>query len=249
VRETIRLLEGGGDVRLVWAVAFAACFVASLHGAALRAAALAGLAVATSKLLAVFPHGSNHFLLEYLGLVFASLTRFHEEEELRVLVRSLRWLPVLVFLWSGVNKALYGTYFNGSFLATQLHAAGFAGVFGWLLPGDELARLLATQPPGPYHFTSLPALVASNAVWIGEIACGVLLLAPRTRTLGLLGAVALLLGIALGAFEVMFGTLMLNLLALFAPPVWSRMAFAASVPFYAGLVAAKLGWLPMWAFN
>jgi hypothetical protein len=230
-------------------VGFAACFAASFDARARRGASAVALALATTKLVALFPHSSNHFLLEYLCLCFASLACWQRDDDLVVFVRSLRCLPVIVLLWSGIDKVIYGTYFNGAFLATALPGAGFANVFGLLLPADELARLLATRPPGPYLFESPLALAASNAVWIGEISCGALLLLPRWRRLGLLGAIALLVGIELGAFEVMFGTLMLNLLVLFAPTVWSRRTFAASAVFYATLLGAKLGLLPMWAFN
>lgn len=249
VRETIRFLEGEGDVRLFWAAGFALCLAASFAPAARRAAVGLALALATTKLVLVFPHSSNHFLLEYLCLVFASLVCWRRDEDAAVFLCGVRWLPVLVLLWSGVNKMVYGTYWNGAFLATQLPKAGFASVFGLLLSDAELARLLATEPPGPYHFTGWPALLASNAVWLGEIVCGVALLVPRLRLLGLLASVALLMGIELGAFEVMFGTLMLNMLTLFAPPVWTPPVAVASAAFYASLVAAKLGWLPMWSFN
>lgn len=249
MRETIRFLESAADLRLLWALGFGACFAASFHAGARRAASLVALALAILKGAVVFPHSSNHFLLEFLCLLFAGLACWRREDDLVVFVRGLRALPVIVLLWSGVNKAIYGTYFGGAFLATALPGAGFANVFGLLLGEAELARLLATRPPGPYLFTSPLALLASNLVWIGEIVCGALLLWPRARRLGLLGAIALLLGIELGAFEVMFGTLMLNLLLLFAPAVWTRRAFLASAVFYASLVGTKLGWLPMWAFN
>lgn len=249
MRDGIRFLEGVGDVRLVWSLGFALCFAASFFPAAQRAAALGGFALGTWKLATIFPHNSNHFALEYLCLLFAALVSWERDDERLVFLRSVRWLPVLVMVWSGLNKLVYGTYFNGAFLATVLPSAGFANVFGLLLSPDELARLLAAQPPGPYVFTSPLALVASNLVWAGEIVCGVLLLVPRLRMLGLLGGLGLLVGIELGAFEVLFGTLMLNMLVLFAPAVWSRRAFAASAVFYASLVGAKLGWLPGWSFN
>ncbi|MGH0030551.1 MAG: hypothetical protein ACQGVC_12220 [Myxococcota bacterium] len=249
MRDTIRLLEAEGELRAVWAAGFALAFAASFVPGLLRHAALLGLACGSWKLAAVFPHNSNHFFLEYLCLVFAGLARWSREDDRVVFLRAVRVLPVWVMIWSGLNKLVYGTYFNGAFLGATLPGAGFANVFGWMLPADELARLLATQPPGPYAFSAPLALVASNLVWAGEIVCGVLMLVPRLRTLGLAGGVALLVGIEAGAFEVMFGTLMLNMMGLYAPAAWSRRLLLGSALFYASLVASKLGLLPDWGFN
>jgi hypothetical protein len=248
VRDAIRLIDGQGGVRAVWALVFAACLLASFRAAWLRLAACGALAAATWKGAAIFPDSSNHFFLEWLCLVFASLTRLDREEEAAAFVRGVRWLPVLVFVWSGINKAVYGTYFDGAYLGSILAHGGFASVFGWLMSGDELARLLATQPPGPYAFTSPLAIAASNGVWLGEIAAGVLMLVPRWRSLGAALGVLVLAGIQLGARELMFGTLMLNLLACFAPVAWSRRLLPASAGFYAALLAARIAGVP-WSFN
>ena len=93
------------------------------------------------------------------------------------------------------------------------------------------------------------ALLASNGVWLGEIAAAVLLLIPGLRVFGAALGLALLLGIELGARELMFGVLMTNMLALFAPVVWSRRLLPTSAAFYGFLLATKLGWLPGWSFN
>lgn len=250
-RDTIRFLEGVGDERAAWAVGFAVCFAFSFRESLLRVATLGGLAFATWKWAAIFPHNSNHFFLEYMCLVFASLASWQREreEDLLVFVRAVRWLPVLVFFWTGVNKALYGTYFNGAYLGSILPHSAFRFVFGFLMSGEELTRLLGTASPGPYAFESPLALLVSNAVWIGEIVAGALLLFARTRALGALLGIALLLGIELGARELMFGAVMTNMLGLYAPVSWSRRLLVGSALFYALLVATRLGWLPAWSFN
>jgi hypothetical protein len=248
VRDAIRLVDGQGDVRAVWALVFAGCLLASLRAGWQRPAACVALVVATWKGAVLFPDSSNHFFLEYVCLSFASLTRFDREPEVGVFVRGVRWLPVLVFFWSGVNKAVYGTYFDGAYLGSILAHGGFAGVFGWLMSGEELSALLATPPPGPYALTSPLALAAANGVWLGEIAAAVLMLVPRWRSLGVAAGVLLLAGIQLGARELLFGTLMLNLLACFAPVAWSRRLLPASAGFYAVLLAVRIAGVP-WSFN
>lgn len=249
VRDAIRYLDGLGDVRAAWSIGFAACLATSFVPELLRAAACAGLVLATSKLAAIFPDNSNHFFLEYLCLVFASLACFRREDDLDVFVRGVRALPVLVFLWSGINKAIYGTYFNGAYLGSILPHSGFAFVFSFTMSSEELERLLATPPPGPYAFESPLALLVSNGVWIGEIAAGLMLLLPRLRPLGVLLGLALLLGIELGARELMFGALMTNMLCLYFPAAWSRALLPISAAFYAVLLAVRAGVLPGWSFN
>ena len=248
-RDAIRFIEGAGDERAAWAIGFGVCLLASFQRGMLRAAACGGLLFASWKLAAIFPDNSNHFFLEYVCLVFASLASWQREEDLESFVCGVRWLPVLVFFWSGVNKAIYGTYFNGAYLGSVFPHSGFSFVFGFLMSGDELATLLAATSPGPYAFTSPLALLASNAVWLGEIAAALLLLIPRLRLFGALLGLAVLVGIELGALELMFGVLMTNMLGFFAPAVWSGRLLAGSAVFYAVLVASKLGWLPAWSFN
>jgi hypothetical protein len=249
VRDAIRLIDGQGFARAVWALAFAACLLASFRAGWQRAAACAALAVVTCKGAIVFPDNSNHFLIEWLCILFASLTRFDSEAECSVFVRGARWLPVLVFFWSGVNKAVYGTYFNGAYLGSILGHSGFASVFGWLMSGEELATLLATPPRGPFAFHSPAALLASNGVWIGEIAAGIAILLPRWRSLGVAAGVLLLAGIQLGARELMFGMLMANLLACFAPVAWSRRLLPVAASVYAALLVVRTAGPATWSFN
>ncbi len=250
-RDTIRFLEGQGDERALWATGFALCLAATFRESWLRAAAGGGLCFAAWKGAAIFPHNSNHFFLEIVCLLFASIASWRrgDDDGLAVFVRGVRWLPVLVLFWSGVNKAVYGTYFNGAYLGSILPFSGFRFVFGLLMPGEELTRLLATASPGPYAFHSPLALLVSNGVWLGEIVAGLLLIPARTRVLGALLGMGLLLGIELGARELMFGLLMTNMLCLYAPVSWSRRLLPASGAFYAVLGAATLGWLPFWSFN
>lgn len=249
MREAVRFAEYAEQLRAVWGLGFALCFLASLRPAWLRGAACGGLVLASSKLLVVFPENSNHFFLEYLCLVFASLVCWQRDADLLVFVKGVRWLPVLVLFWSGMNKLVYGTYFNGAYLGSILPHSGFASVFGLLMSAEELETLLTVTSPGPYAFRAPMALVASNLVYLGELASAAMLLVPRLRMLGALLGLAVLIGIELGARELLFGTLMANMLAFFAPASWSRRLLPASAGFYALLVAMAWGWLPGWSFN
>ena len=251
-RELVRCIETGGDpLRMAWAAGFglalALSLVPALRGWAIRVA----LAVAVSKAVWVFPGSSNHFFLELMCLSSLSLrsARGDEGAETREILAALRWIPALVFFWSGLNKALYGTYFNGAFLASWMPNRSFAWVFGWLMPDAELQAILRTEPPGPFAFESSLALVASNAVWVGEIAAGLLLLYRPLRPVGLLVGLALLIGIEIGARELLFGLLMLNLLALYQPLRWTEWMLPASAVAYATLITVRAWIAPDWAFN
>ena len=250
-RETLRVIEGADPVRTLWALAFGAAFAASLYPPFLRVAILGALPVVVWKWAWIFPGSSNHFLLEVVCLVALGLrdTRAADDPDGETVLAALRWLPVLVFFWSGLNKLIYGTYFNGAFLASWMPNRSFALVFGLFMPDAELQRVLATEPPGPFELQSLPALAVSNAVWFGEIAAAPLLLIPRLRMLGLLAGLLLMVGIEAGAREFLFGFLMLNIMALYLPPRWSPRLLFTSAGVYALLVATRAVLAPDWWFN
>ena len=87
-------------------------------------------------------------------------------------------------------------------------------------------------------------VLASNAVYLAELTLPFLLLWQRTRTLGAVGTIALMVGIQLGAVELAFAFLFLNLLFLFLERNWNRtlLPVFATVLLYA--ILAAIGWLP-----
>jgi len=249
VREGVRVLEGAGAVRAAWCALFVVCLLLSLARPWLRAACLVALATVAWKLVWLFPNSSNHFLLEGLCLAMLCSIRHGRPEDRADVRAALRWLPILVLFWSGLNKLVYGTYFNGAFLASILPSRSFAFVFGFVLPDAELQALLATPRSGPFAFESWPALLLSNGIYLGEMAAAVLLLLPATRLLGVALAILVIGGIEVGARELMFGTLMLNLLALYLPARFNVRLLPASAAAYALLLATRAWIAPDWSFN
>ena len=247
-RDLIRSLEGN-TAHQPWAIGFGLCFLLSLHPTTFRPALWGALALGTWKFADIFPGNSNHFFLEYLCLLFMGLINWSRDDDRHSLIRALRWIPVLVLFWSGVNKIVYGTYFNGAFLASVIGQRGFESVFGMLLPAEELKTLLATTGRGPYQFSAWPGILASNAVYMGEILAASLLLIPRTRALGLAFALVVVAGIELGARELMFGLLVTNLLALFLAGRVGQRILLGSAAAYAILILGKIGLLPFESFN
>lgn len=198
--------------------------------------------------VATFPVTDNHFALELLavGLLCLVGTRSRRDEQL--VLAGLRWLAVLVLFHTGLSKLLYGHYLHGDFLAFMIGQGGrFAELFDLLLPAGEVARLQGYDPlrtgAGPFRVDSIPLLLVSNGVWIAEIGLAVGLVFRRTRLFAAGGAVLLVLAIQLGARELGFAFLFVNLLLLFTPDGNRRLLpFAACAYLYA--LAAVLGGLP-----
>ena len=250
VRDWLKLADAPGGTRLCLAAGFTACLVASMVEPRRLASILAvAMGLATWKLAWNLPDPSNHFAIEYLCLVFLCTLRVGHPAEREPLVASLRWLGAWVFLASGVQKVLHGTYFSGSLLATLLAQDRFALVFGPLLPGAELAALTDPAFDGPYRLRSVGGLAVSNAVYLLEIAAALLLMSRRARPLGVAVALALLIAIEAGAREVTFGLLVTGLLTLYLANAATRRMLWLGAGAYAVLLATKLGVLPPWFFN
>jgi hypothetical protein len=199
---------------------------------------------------------ANHNAIEWLALATLVLVNHRDEAERELALRALRWLLVLVVVLSGLQKVWHGTYFQGQFLSWAVSTGRqWSTLVGSLLSTDELTRLQGysampfvfeqgrpiSPPPGPYIVSSWPVLVASNAVWIGEIVLPCLLLIRRTRVCAALLLGLLFVAIEVGARELFFGALIINFLLLFAQRDWCRLILPGFVPVYLFLALARLG--------
>jgi hypothetical protein len=188
------------------------------HG---RLACLAALPFAAWVVFRVFPFTPNHTFLAFLVLSLFAWLDPDREEDAGLLLRGLRWLTVIVFFYAGLQKALHGLYFRGEFLSWMI-AQGverWEAVFGWMIPDAELARLRSYPRfmlgAGPYRVEAPLFVLASNAVWLGELALSLLLLLRRTRELAALAAIALVFTIQLAPREFMFALFYTQMLLLF----------------------------------
>jgi hypothetical protein len=238
--------EVSGGLGLV----FAALAALALTRRFARAAGIAGFALAAFVVVRLLPTTANHTFLAALALGFFALLDPDRDEEAGLLLRSLRWVTVIVFFWAGVQKALHGLYFRGEFLAWMVAqgSAHWAQVFGWMLPADELARLseLPRFVPGagPYRPNAPLFVLAANAVWVAEIALSVGLLWRVTRVAAALGAALLVFTIQLAPNEWMFALLYVQFLLLFVPGEWNRRLLPAFVAAYVYLLLALAGVAP-----
>lgn len=197
-----------------------------------------------------FPAAGNHAYLEVVLLALAALLG-PGAGDLRLHLRALRWLVVLVLVTSGLQKLVHGYWLQGHYLAFSAWTPSFRPVLAFLMPADELARLAGYRREigdGPYLVHSLRLIAASNAVWIGEILGGLLLLAPRLRTLAVGVTILLLAGIEIGARELFFGVLFGHMTLLFLPgDVTSRLVWPTASLMLA-LLASRIGVLPAMTF-
>jgi hypothetical protein len=230
------------------ALAATACAVLAWIERTATLAPRLALPLLVAQLAATFPTTNNHFYVELLVVGLLALVDRSGDGEAAAL-GAIRWVTALVLLWSGLQKAAYGLYFGGEFLAFMTARADrFADAFRWLLPADELARLLGLRElragAGPFRVAAPAFVVASNAVWIFEIVLGVLLLLRRTRVVAAVAAIAMVLLLQLGAREAGFALLFTGLLATFLPRAPRRGVLIAVVALLAYAVIAAFGVLP-----
>ncbi|MDX2168109.1 MAG: hypothetical protein SF182_13630 [Deltaproteobacteria bacterium] len=242
-------------LRLMLPAGLALCFlVAARRPAWARRATLAALLLLSTKLFASFPGTSNHFFIEYCCVALLTLCDLRDAGERALALNAARWLMLIVLFWSGVQKVLYGTYFNAAFLGFSVaHKPSFAAVFAWLLPAEELARLQGLRATavgsGPFAINAPLARLVANGAYLFEIVAPCLLLWRRTRVWAVLATIGFLVCIEAGARELMFGALFVNLLLLFLPRPVNRVLLPGFAAFYAVLIATRLGLLPKFQFN
>lgn len=199
------------------------------------------------------PLTANHVLLELVVLALLAFLDENDDPERELLGQALRWITVLFFFYSGLQKLLHGRYFDGQFLAyATATEERFAYVFRYLLPAGELQRLLAIGAPqvgsGPYRVQAPLFVIASNLTYVVELALPVLMMLRRTRTWATLAGIVFIVLIEVGAREVVFGAFMVNLLLLFLPGAWNKRLFAIFMLFEALMLYNAFGPSPLIPF-
>jgi hypothetical protein len=218
-----------------------------------RRAGLAGFALLQlGYVWAHFPHTGNH---RYLELVFAALLAFlrdDDDDEVRLTLRSLRWMVVVVLFFSGVQKLVHGYYFRGQFLAHSMWRDWFRTALGPLLPAEELERLtsyVVAVGDGPYLVSSPGFVAISNAVWILEIALAVLLIPRVTRGVAWIAVCLFVVATEAVAREFMFGVEFVAAITLFARGDATRRLVVPAAVVLGVFVLMRLGVLPEVLFN
>lgn len=215
------------------------CALASFLPRWERTAAVAALPLLLIQLFVTFPFADNHFFVELSSLAIVCLAVDRADDAW--VVAGVRWLCVIVLFWTGMQKAFYGHYWHGDYLAFMAGTDDrFGALLGPILGQDVLATLQGFDPlrtdAGPYRVASWPLRFGSNAVVLGELSLPFLLMHPRTRRFAAVAALVLVLTIQSGAREVGFALLFTNLLLLFLPSNWN----GRLLPVYAAILALGL---------
>ena len=163
------------------------------------------------------PALGNHGFLELVLLGCVALSIPLTARKATSVAGVTRWLCVILFSSSGLQKIFYGAYFGGSFLARLTRDDRFGWFLDLTLPQHELARLAALNISEPHFLISVSGIVVSNGIYLSEIACAVLLIIPATRKLGMFAGILVLLSVEVVAREWGFGVSALMMLFLFRP--------------------------------
>lgn len=248
---------------------YAASIGAALIGLAAplrRKAVRVGFVLVTCQLLRSLPDSANHVFLESMIFGLFALLDPGDDDESRLLMQAMRWYIAIFFFYAGVQKFVYGYYFDGQFLAYMAATEDrFGLVFQHLLPAAELDRLRAfnevqladyryqvSLDAGPYRVDAPLFVWASNFVWIYEMAAALLLMVRKTRAATALTLIGFVLLIEAGARELTFGFLMINLAFLFLEGPWIRKLLPLFALLYGYLLLAEgggAGILPMFWYS
>jgi len=218
-----------------------------------RRAGLAGFAVLQlAYICAHFPHTGNHRYLELVFLAVLAFLRDDEDDEVRLTLRSLRWMVIVVLFFSGVQKLVHGYYFRGQFLAYSMWRDWFRAALGPLLPAGDLERLtsyVVSVGDGPYLVSSPGFVAVSNAVWIVEITLAVFLVPRATRGVAWIATCLFVVATEAVAREFMFGIEFVAAITLFARGEVTRRMVVPVAMVLGLLVLMRLGVLPEVLFN
>jgi hypothetical protein len=192
---------------------------------------------------------ANHVFLEWGAVGLFAFLDPDDDAEGELLLCTLRWMTLIVLFYTGLQKVLLGAYFRGELLAWMIaQRPPFEEFFGWMLPTSELVRLGELDGEsigsGPYRAASWQLLVLSNAVWLSELALPFLMAWRPTRIFAALGAAGFVIGLQLGAREVMFALLFSQLCLLMLPRDGYRYAAPLFGFAYLYLAGVLLGLLP-----
>jgi hypothetical protein len=198
----------------------------------------------------LLPDTANHVFLEFFCLLFLCFADDSEPAECELVVKSLCSVFAIVLFYTGLQKLIYGQYFDGQFLAYAIATEDrFATFLQYVIPADEFERLrnhdLSTVGSGPFRFEAPWLIAASNSIYIVEMGLPVLLQFRRFRSAACVASIVLIVLIQLGAREIVFGVLFVSLATLHLEKNWPAQLLPVVVGIYTYLVAAQLGLVPI----
>lgn len=238
---TLVASEASGDRRPLWLAISTLCAAGSVTKLAHRPALCIGACLQLYRIIEAFPSTANHTYLQgFLLIIGAVLALVPERAAEEQLLASYRFVAAIVLIGAGLQKVLYGAYFDGRMLAVLASKhERFSAMLAPLLAPHEMARLrrldIHVAGSGPFSSGSLLFLIASNLACVAEIGLGALLLSRKYAAAGALLTIMFFIVIELAAREIVFGLVMISLTSLFLSPkkalVVLRITCAAAILF------------------
>jgi len=236
------------DDRLVLAVLIVACALAAHLEGYRRGVTAVVFGVLLVRYGFDFPSVANHSYLELLLLFLYLWIDSSKTEERELFLQTCRWLTVIIFFYSGVQKLWYGEYFDGRFLAYLAAMADRTRMgFELFIPPEEFSRLAtyAVQAgSGPFLIDSTLFRLLPNSTWITEIVLSLLLLCQRLWHPAVVFGIFTVFIIEVIAREFIFGVMMVSMLFLFCRHDVNRRLLPVYIVFLAYLAAVRLDWVP-----
>jgi len=224
------------------------CALVGLKERYRRWATAVALIVLLVRHVSTFPLVSNHSYLEFILISLYCWIDSSRAEERELFLQACRWLAVIIFFYSGVQKLWYGEYFDGRYLAYLAAMADRTRTgFELIIPPEEFSRLAtyaAQAGSGPFLIDSTLFRLLSNSAWITEIVLSLLLLCRRVWLPAVVFGIFTVFIIEFIAREFIFGILMISLLFLFCRRDVNRRLLPVYVVFLGYLVAVRLDWVP-----
>lgn len=241
-------LDGGATGIVLLATAYTALLALGLVARHRRLALGLAAVVTLGQIVWSFPFVANHTFLRLFALGLLALPSPQSRRERRLIHATLGWLTAIVLFYTGFQKLVHGTYFQGQYLGYMISLTDrFGGLFEGLVPAREFARLKAIGSPvpgaGPYAVNDAVFVVLSNLIYVVEMTLGIGLLWRRARVAAIWAALGLIVLIQLGARELFFGVLFCNLVLVLHPRDIGRTLLPLSAGLYTlALLLMALGW-------
>jgi len=173
-------------------------------------------AVYLTLLIRGFPISANHLYLFAISSFLLILLRSTSSDEVESFLRLQVSLTAAVLFWSGLQKCLYGYYFNGMFFTYAItHSRRFEQLFSVMLGSETVKQIQeGVKTSGTYYSENLLIIAISNMVWAAEMLLPLCLFYPPFRKASALLLIGFIACIELGAREFTFGMYMLASLLL-----------------------------------
>lgn len=224
------------------------CLVLGWHDRWARQATTIATAAYGLLLWLGFPLVANHQYLVLISFALLSLLGRRVAQEQALLLCTLKWLIVIGIFYAGVQKILYGYYFQGEALAYFIRRSErFRDLFGLVVPASEMARLAAIElgpGAGPFRSNSVVLLTLSHLSYLGELVLPPMLLVRKFRSFALWASLFYFGAIEAGARELVFAGLLLAYLSLFSASDLIRKLLPVVVALCLYLIGAGYG--PVW---